>query len=67
VDLCPVCGEPFREDDPPFEEERFVGLVGAEMKVSIPYCDQGEMCNAVAAANLMERMADEFHARAGRG
>lgn len=42
------------------EDERYVGEDGAEMKVQIPYCNVGKDCSAVHAANVLDRLAEEF-------
>lgn len=58
---CPVCGKLWpREGDGEYEEERYAGAEGAEMVIVIPYCNIGSECNAVEAANTMDRLAEPF-------
>jgi hypothetical protein len=62
VDACPVCGQTVEaHGEFPTEEERYVGGEdGAEMKIVLPYCNQGNNCSAVIAANAIDKLAEEF-------
>lgn len=66
---CPVCGNTLQMLEgglEEFEEETYYGKNGAEMKVTIPYCGIEEDCSAIHAANLMDRLAEEFFDTVGR-
>lgn len=58
---CPVCGQHV----PPaaevfFEEERYVGAMECEIKLTVWYCNQGRLCNVVMAANKLDEFGDDF-------
>jgi hypothetical protein len=67
VDACPVCGSPVEgHGEFPTEEERYAGAEGAaEMRIVLPYCNRGAECSAVAAANVIDALAEEFVLRVG--
>jgi hypothetical protein len=48
-----------------YEDETYTGAEGAEMRIDIPYCNVGATCNAVEAANVMDRLAEPFFDQVG--
>ena len=49
-----------------FEEERYMGNGGAELKIVLPYCNVGPECTPVTAANVMDGIAEKFLDLVGR-
>lgn len=70
MDQCPACGATLTlEFELEVEEETYVGSVdiGGEMKLALPFCNQGRQCNRVIAANVMDELAKPFLERVGNG
>lgn len=67
MNICPVCGlRVYPEVEIEFEEERYVGEFECEMRLTIWYCNVGKTCNPVAAANVLDRLAEPFLSTVGR-
>jgi hypothetical protein len=63
---CPVCGKEWLPDTGlEIEEETYLGGEGSEVKMRIGYCNIGKDCNAVHAANLMDKLVEPFKEAVG--
>lgn len=67
---CPVCDANVSADRDLYEEhEVYEGpetMPGA-MRIDLPFCGQGQLCNRVAAANKMDELARPFLEAVGNG
>lgn len=64
---CPICGDTVLPGHEVIvEEERYVGAMECEMKLSIWFCGQQKQCNRVTAANRLDEVGNHFLDVVGR-